>query len=100
MKIYEQKPAYLVRIQINRIGDDAQYLTFCDTTPKEVEDMCKALITGQDLSPFEMGHRTRIDIRESWGAKNGKSKSLSFKGLDTKQTFDLIVKHINKKVKK
>lgn len=93
--IYEQKPTHLVRIQINKIGDVSQYLTFCETTPQEVEEMCKYVIEAQKLSPFAEGNKTRIDIRESWGGKNGKSKSISFRGLDTKTTLELIINHVN-----
>ena len=96
MKIYEKNPLHLVRIQINKIGDTCQYLTFCETTPQEVEEMCKTVIEAQNISPFLMGQKTRIDIRESWGGKNGKSKSISFRGLDTKTTLNLIINHINK----
>jgi hypothetical protein len=94
MKIYEQKPTHLVRIQISKIGDNTQYLTFCETTPPEVEEMCKSVIEAQKLSPFASGNKTRIDIRESWGGKNGKSKSISFRGLDTKTTLELIINHV------
>lgn len=96
MKIYEQIPTYLVRVQINKIGDERQYVTFCETTPDEVEEMCKRVIEEQKLSPFEGGHRTRIDIRECLGAKNGKSRSLSFRGLDTATTLKLILDDVNK----
>jgi len=94
MKIYEQTPNYLVRIQIIRIEEETQYLTLCETTPQEVEEMCKRVVESQNLSPFEKGNRTRIDIRESLGGKNGKSISISFKGLDTKKTLNLILAHL------
>lgn len=96
MIIYEQKPTHLVRIQINKIGDVSQYLTFCETTPQEVEEMCKVVIEAQKISPFASGPKTRIDMRESWGGKNGKSKSISFRGLDTNTTLELIINHVNK----
>lgn len=95
MRIYEHHPSHLVRIHITKINDTPQYLTFCETTPIEVEDFIRSIIEAEKLSPFHTGHRTRIDIRESWGGKNGKSKSLSFKGLDTKSTLELILNNMN-----
>jgi len=96
MKIHEQIPVYVIRIQISKVGDKRQYLTLSETTADEVEAMCKSIIESQKLSIFTQGHKTRIDIREGWGKKNGSSRSVSFKGLDTKITLNLIIAHLNK----
>lgn len=97
MKIYEQAGVHLVRIQVKRVSDvTTQYLTLCETTIEEVEEMCKAVIESQNISLFAVGKKTSINIRESWGGKNGKSKSISFRGLDTKTTIELIINHLKK----
>lgn len=95
MKIYKQEPKKFIRIMISRKGDDTTcYLTLIDCTANQVEDFLKKLIHAQGLSPFQTGNVTSIGIREAVGAKNGTSKSLSFRGLSPKATYDLIVKSI------
>lgn len=96
MKIYEQKPTYVIRLQVTKSGEDSEYLTLCETNPSDVERMCIELIEKQNLSPFLQGTRTSINIREAWGSKNGRSISLSFKGINPKQTIKLIKSHIKK----
>jgi hypothetical protein len=96
MKIYQQSPNIYIRLQIAKLGEETQYLTLIDTNREEVERMVKEIILKQNLSPFEEGRKTQVHIREATGAINGKSKSISFRGLSTKETMDLIVNHINK----
>tara|TARA_R110000868_G_scaffold131960_4_gene342358 strand:- start:2037 stop:2327 length:291 start_codon:yes stop_codon:yes gene_type:complete len=95
MKIYEQKPNYLVRIQISKNDEESQYITLCETTPEDVEKMCIAVIDSLNLSPFIEGRRTSINIRESADGKNGKSRSISFKGLNPEEAMKQIINHIN-----
>jgi hypothetical protein len=97
MKIYQQTPNVYIRLQIVKLGEETQYITLIETDRKEVEKMITDIITKQNLSPFQTGKMTQIMIREATGGKNGKSKSLSFRGLSTKQTLDLIVNEINKR---
>jgi hypothetical protein len=94
MKIYEVEPVHLVRICINKKDEQPKYINLIETTAPEVVDMCIKLIEAQHLSIFCKGHMTRIDIREALGAKNGKSKSVSFKGLTVQETFNIIVNHV------
>jgi hypothetical protein len=42
------------------------------------------------------GKVTNIEIREAKGGQNGKSVSLSFKGLSPKKVKELIIKHLEK----
>jgi hypothetical protein len=95
MKIYKRQPEELVRLQIAKQGEETQYITLEDTTIAEVERICKMLISKQNLSPFEKGKVTSINMRYSLGGINGKSKSISFKGLSPKETLGIIVKHLS-----
>lgn len=96
MKIYCNTPTEFVRLQIVRVGEDTQYLTLIETTIEDVEKELRLLITKQNLSPFAEGKKTSINIRRATGAINGKSKAISFRGISAKDTFNLIVNHINK----
>lgn len=94
MKLYETTLKNLVRIQIAKQGEERQYITLEDTNMQEVEDMCKSLISKQNISVFEKGFVTSINLREFLGATAKKSKSISFRGLTTKETFDIIITHL------
>ena len=96
MKIFEQTPTYVIRLQVTKTDEQSEYLTLCETTPAEVESMCINIIEKQNLSPFLQGLRTSINIREAWGSKNGRPISLSFKGISPKKTIELIKSHIKK----
>ena len=95
MQIYEYHPIYFVRLSITQQNKQTEYLSLIDTTPEEVKSVLTNLIESQHISPFEK-HKTSINIREAWGAKNGKSTSISFRGLDPQQTVKLIKGHIQK----
>jgi len=56
--------------------------------------MCKDLISKQGISPFQDGFVTSLNMREFLGGTAKKSKSISFKGLTTQETFDLIINHV------
>jgi hypothetical protein len=51
----------------------------------------KNIIEAQNISPFEKGIITNIEFREAKGSVNGKSISLSFKGLEPIQVKELIL---------
>jgi hypothetical protein len=95
MRIYQQTPQKIVRIQITRQGDESEYLNLIGCTQSEVIEFCKMVIASQNISIFEKGKRTSLNIREAIGSKNGKCKSISFTGLSPKETICLIVTAIN-----
>ena len=95
MKIYKPAPTFIIRVQIIRQGEETQYINLCDTTQNKVVDHITKTIENQKLSVFAKGNSTKIDIRECLGGKNGKSISISFKGLSTKETLDIITQSIN-----
>jgi hypothetical protein len=96
MKIYEEpKAPYLMRINIKRHPDKTEHLTLCEVTQQECYDFIKNLIEKQNLSIFQTGKLTNIEIREGFGSENGKSISMSFKGLSPKEVKELIITKLN-----
>jgi hypothetical protein len=92
MKIYQEpEPPYLMRINIKRQLDKTEHITLCEATQQGCYDFIKALIEKQNLSVFQTGKLTNIEIREAFGSENGKSISLSFKGLSPVNVKQLIL---------
>lgn len=73
------------------------YLPLIETTMEEVETMISDLLQKQSVSPFIKAYRTKIEIRESFKAKNGRYNEITFVGLSPQETMDLIINHINTK---
>jgi hypothetical protein len=95
MKIYiSPDPPFLIRINIKKQGEKTEHLTLCETTQKEVFQFIKHIIEKQNISPFQKGRLTTIEIREALGSVNLKSISLSFKGINCTNTKNLILKAI------
>lgn len=95
MKIYKEPQApYLMRINIKRQGDKTEHLTICETTQAECYDFIKEQIEKQNLSVFQSGKVTNIEIREGFGLENGKAISLSFKGLSPVQVKEILYNSI------
>jgi len=99
MKIYKYEPTYFVRLQIVKQKEEAEYLTLHETTIEEVKEMCKKVVVSQNITPFEKGYKTTINIREATGGTNGKSTSLSFRGINPIKVKDLIVDYIESNYK-
>ncbi len=96
MKIYEPpKPKNVIRLQITRQGVATEYLNLEDCTMDGVSDMVMMLIRKHaPADPFMMGKKTSVNIRDCVGGKNGKSKSISFRGLNPAETKAIIEKHV------
>ena len=91
MKVYTTpEPPYLMRINIKKQGEQTEFITLCETTQEEAFNFIKGIIEKQSISPFVKGKVTNVEIREAKGSKNGKSVSLSFKGLEPKEVYSLI----------
>lgn len=95
MRIFEQVVINKVRLQIRKQGEPTEYLTLCETTIDEVYKAITALLESKPVSPLLNGRVTGIDIREEINSKNGKSKSLSFRGMSPLETKNLIINAIN-----
>jgi len=96
MKILTKATSTIIRIVITCNGyKDAQYINLHETTMEDVLAMIKQAIIKKNLSPFPSGRRTRIDVRESLGTENRRSRSISFFGLSTEETKQLIIDEVN-----
>ena len=95
MKVYTSpEPPYLMRINIKKNGEQTEFITLCETTQQEAFNFIKGIIEKQSISPFVKGKVTNVEIREAKGSVNGKSVSLSFKGLEPKEVYSLIVNEL------
>jgi hypothetical protein len=94
MKLKTLTPVKKVNISFVRLGEPTEYLCLENTTLKEVERACRDAIVLQEVDPFFKGLSTRINIREAVKGINGKSKSISFKGLSPTQTKLAVSKYI------
>lgn len=100
MKIYiPQPPVKLIRLQIRKKDQKSFYITLCKTDMNKVIEHCKNTIKAQNIDPFSEGSKTSIHVRKAIGSKNLESKSISFIGLSTEDTYNLIVDSINSKFK-
>jgi len=97
MRIYKPilQPKVL-RINIKKQLVKTEILTIEDCTQSEFLEYVKKLIEAQNLSIFQTGKLTNIEIREGQGTMNGKSVSISFKGLEPIEVKNLIVKDLTK----
>ncbi len=90
MRIYRPEPQQFIRLCIKQQGSDSAYITLVETTQEETKAYLIGLIEKQKLSIFATGKAINIQIREAEGSKNGKSISLTFKGLTPQQVKTLI----------
>jgi hypothetical protein len=96
MKIYtEPPPPYLMRVNIKKQGEKTHIITLCETTQAEAMEHIKKVIEQQNISPFASGRVTNIEVREAQGQKNGKSISISFKGLEPETVYNLLLNSFN-----
>jgi len=94
MKIFEEKPVELIRIMISRQNEFTKYINLCECTMDDVLILVNYLISMQTISPFTSGKRVSVVVREAIGGKNGKSKSISFRGLSTTEVHTLITEYV------
>ena len=92
MKIYNPEPLHLIRVSISKAKEKSMYINFIDTSHKEVIDNLSKLVDSLNLSVLLKGDRVRLDIRECLGGKNGKSKTISFVGLNVLEVHEKIIK--------
>lgn len=96
MKIYKEPQApYLMRINIKRQGEKTEHLTICEANQQECFDFIKTEIEKQNISIFQTGKLTNIEIREGSGSENGKAISLSFKGLSPMEVKTIILNSLS-----
>ena len=96
MKIYEPKPLHLIRLTITKKDFETKSLNFIDTTQQDCIENVISIIEDLKISVFMGGNLTRMDFRDCIGGKNGKSKSISFKGLNPDDLYNLLIKKYKK----
>lgn len=95
MKIFEQKESpLLIRVNIKKSGEETKHITLCETTQNEVKKWVVSILENQKINPLYCGKRTTIEIRESVGAKNGKSISVPLKGLTVNEVYNILIKQL------
>lgn len=82
-------PKLLIRLSIKKQGEQTRYLTLCDTSLSEVEMFVRNVMQ-KHVYPFETGKVTSVVIRESINGVNGKSVSVSFKGVNPEYTLQFL----------
>jgi len=93
MKIHKPPPPeHVIRLMITKQGHKTEYLTLSECTQDEVIDWLKGIFSF--VSPFETGRSINIQAREAVGSTNGKSKSITFKGVDPQKAVEIIMNHI------
>jgi len=91
MKIYKHEPKELVRVCISKRGSESIYLTFSDTNIEECYSNIAQLLSEIKVSALQEKYVTRIDLRKAVGGSNGKSISLSLKGLTPNEIESLLI---------
>lgn len=94
MKIYKHTPQYLIQLTFRRGDEHVINLTLCET------DMSLTKMLLQDLFPpgtkTDKAHlKTRIEIRERIGGKNGKYTAHSFYGDSAAKSRRKLINHLN-----
>ena len=95
MKLYKHEPKSLIRVAITKKGHDSIYLTFSETTPEKCLKNIEKIISAIKVSPIQEKYVTRIDIRHAIGGSNGKSMSISLKGIIPKEIEELFIKNFS-----
>lgn len=85
----------LMRVNIKKLNSKTEFITLCETTQDAVLDLVREVVESQPISPFTKGVVTNVEVRECRDSKNGKSKSISFKGIDPCDLKVLILARIN-----
>lgn len=94
MEFYKPAPINIIRLTIRKVGFNNEYINLHKTNMSAVIRLIKRTIEQQNISPFTKGPVCAIDIRNCIGGKNGKSKSVSFKGLGPDKVKSLLVEAI------
>jgi len=94
MEFYNPVPENIIRLTIRKAGFNSEYINLHKTNISAVSRLIKRTIESQNISPFVKGPVCAIDIRNCIGGKNGKSVSLSFKGLSPDKVKSLLTEAI------
>jgi hypothetical protein len=97
MKVYIQPVApILMRVNIKKTGCKTEHITLCEANQDDVLSLIESIVETKKISPFEKGYVTNVEVRECVDSKNGKAKSISFRGINPEELKEIILKTINK----
>lgn len=96
MKLYvKPETPELIYIVISKVHEETKYINVEGATQDEMLVFIKEIVSEHKISPFIIGQRTRVDVRLRKGDERiGVSKSISFRGLSTIETYNLIINKI------
>lgn len=96
MKVYIHPIApTLMRVNIKKLGVKTEFITLCEATQEDVLALVKKVAESQKISPFVKGNVTNVEVRECIDSKNGKAKSISFRGIEPEDFKKLLLKNID-----
>ncbi len=91
MKYFKTAPPVpIIRVNVKKQGEKTKHINLSETTSEEVLGYIRKAIFSKNLSPFQKGFSTSVEVREALGGENLKSQSISFKGMSVQDTYDLI----------
>lgn len=94
MKIYKHTPKYLIQLTFRRGNEHVINLTLCDTDISLTKGLLQDLF--QPGTKKDRAHlKTRIEIRERVGGKNGKYTAHSFYGESAAKTRRTLINYLN-----
>ncbi len=91
MKIYNPEPLQLVRVSISKKEFKTLHLTFHQVTQEECLRKITEMLCEIKVPSIQEKYQTRVDVRSAIGSKNGKSMSVSLKGLTPLDVYTLLV---------
>ena len=91
MRIYKNVTIPLVRLQISKKGvEGIYYINFCEATTEECVEKVSAVLNELKLPIIAEGNKTSLAFRAALGGNNYSSKSISLRGLEPKEVYDLL----------
>lgn len=94
MKLYKPEPPLVLRIAIKKAGEETKYLSVTDISQKQFVIWATKQLSTLQISVFTSALKLSISVRESVAGINGKSKSISLRGVSTEQVYNLLLKGI------
>lgn len=96
MKIYIHQPLYLIQLSFKRDVEHIEYLTLHETTMELTKAMLEYLFPNNKPQKNKPHKKTRIEIRERIGGKNGRYLAHSFYGESAVVTRAKVFEYVSK----
>lgn len=96
MKIYVHEPVYIIQLAFKRDNEKMAFLSLCDTTMELTKAMLESLFPKNSVRKDKAKNKTRIEIRERIGGKNGKYLAHSFYGDSPIKTRKIVFEYVSR----